>query len=487
MTTTAAAPATAASDAGQPRRWSVFAVVVLGAFMAQLDLFIVNIAFPAIQRDFPGVSSSSLSWVLNAYAIVFAACLVPAGRLGDLIGRRRTFELGIVVFALGSAGCAAAPGVGVLVAARVVQAVGAAMVIPTSIGLLLHAFPASERSVATGAWASGAAVAASMGPPLGGLLVLLSWRWIFIVNLPLAAIALAGSRWIVPEIRHPEAGDRPDLFGIALLISGISGLVLAIVEGQSWGWGSLTFDLVLLVSAVLLGVFLWRCEHHPSPIVELSLLRLRPFAAANGAMLAFYVGFGAMLLGAVLFLTGIWHESTVIAGLEIAPGPMVVAVVSPNVKRIVARFGARAVAVTGSALMAVAGAWWVLRLGAQPDFAGAFLPGMLIGGVGVGLTQATFYGVVAGVLPPHRFATGSGVLNMCRQISLALGVALVVAILGTAPGVTAFHRGFALMIGAGLVAALCSAWLPARVPVAATDGRPRREDRDTPSVEATAG
>jgi Major Facilitator Superfamily len=194
-----------------------------------------------------------------------------------------------------------------------------------------------------------------------------------------------------------------------------------------------------------------------------------------------------MLLGAVLFLTGIWHESTVIAGLEIAPGPMVVAVVSPNVKRIVARFGARAVAVTGSALMAVAGAWWVLRLGAQPDFAGAFLPGMLIGGVGVGLTQATFYGVVAGVLPPHRFATGSGVLNMCRQISLALGVALVVAILGTAPGVTAFHRGFALMIGAGLVAALCSAWLPARVPVAATDGRPRREDRDTPSVEATAG
>ena len=163
----AATPDSAAVDAGHPRRWAVFAVVVLGAFMAQLDLFIVNVAFPAIGRDFPGVSSSALSWVLNGYAIVFAACLVPAGRLGDLIGRRRTFELGVVVFAIGSAGCAAAPGVAVLVAARVVQAIGAAMVIPTSIGLLLHAFPPAERAGATGAWASGAAIAASAGPPLG--------------------------------------------------------------------------------------------------------------------------------------------------------------------------------------------------------------------------------------------------------------------------------------------------------------------------------
>jgi EmrB/QacA subfamily drug resistance transporter len=436
---------------------------VLGAFMAQLDLFIVNIAFPSIARDFPGTSSSSLSWVLNAYAIVFAACLVPAGRLADLVGRKRTYELGVTVFALGSAGCAAAPSVAVLVIARVVQAVGAAMVIPTSLGLLLHVFPAHERAGATGAWASGAAVAAAAGPPIGGLLVLLSWRWIFLVNLPLAAVALAGSRWIAPEVRHPEAGGRPDLPGIGLLVAGIAGLVLAIVEGQTWGWASPTFILVLVAAVGLLAVFLWRCDHHPSPIVELSLLKLRPFAVANAAMLFFYVGFGAMLLGAVLFLTGVWHERTIIAGLQIAPGPAVVAIISSRVKLVVVRFGPRAVAVAGSLLMAAAGVWWLLRLGATPNYAGAFLPGMVVGGLGVGLTQATLYGVIAGVLPAHRFATGSGVLNMSRQIALALGVAILVAILGATPGVTQFHTGNGVMAVAGLLAALCATLLPARV------------------------
>jgi EmrB/QacA subfamily drug resistance transporter len=451
-----------AVDDGHPRRWAVFAVVVLGAFMAQLDLFIVNIAFPSIAHDFPGTSSSSLSWVLNAYAIVFAACLVPAGRLADLIGRKRTFELGVMVFALGSAGCAAASSVPVLVIARVVQAIGAAMVIPTSLGLLLHVFPASERAGATGAWASGAAIAAAAGPPVGGLLVLLSWRWIFLVNLPLAAIALVGSRAISPEVRHPEAGSRPDLPGIAVLIAGISSLVLAIVEGQTWGWGSAAFVLVLAASIVLLAIFLWRCDHHPSPIVELHLLKLRPFAVANAAMLSFYIGFGTMLLGSVLFLTGVWHERTLIAGLQFAPGPLVVALISGEVKRVVARFGPRAVGVAGSLLMAAAGLWWALRLGATPNYAGAFLPGMIVGGLGVGLTQATLYGVIAGVLPPNRFATGSGVLNMSRQIALALGVAILIAILGSAPGVAQFHAGDALIAVAGVIAAGFAAWLPRR-------------------------
>jgi EmrB/QacA subfamily drug resistance transporter len=450
------------AKARHPRRWTVFSVVVLGAFMAQLDLFIVNIAFPAISADFPGADPSALSWILNAYAIVFAACLVPAGRLGDLIGRRRTFEIGITVFALASAACAAAPTVGFLVGARVVQAVGAAMVIPTSLGLLLHVFAPSERAGATGAWASGAAVAASAGPPLGGLLVLLSWRWIFIVNLPLALVALAGSRRFVPEVRHPEQGSRPDIAGIGLLVGGIGGLVLCVVEGQSWGWASAAFLLGLVGAAALLAGFLWRCAHHPSPIVELSLLRLRPFAAANAAMLAFYVGFGAMLLAAVLFLTGIWHESTVVAGLEIAPGPMVVAILSPQVKRLVARFGARPVAVVGSLLLAAAGAYWALRTAASPDYVRDFLPAMLIGGLGIGLTQASLYGVVANVLPPNRFATGSGVLNMSRQIALALGVALLVAILGTAPGLADFHTGYWMIAGAGLAAAAASLALPPR-------------------------
>jgi MFS family permease len=351
--------------------------------------------------------------------------------------------------------------VGFLVGARVLQAVGAAMVIPTSLGLLLHVFAPAERAGATGAWASGSAVAAAMGPPLGGLLVLLSWRWIFLVNLPLAVVALIGSRRIVPEVRHPEQGSRPDIAGIGLLLAGIGGLVLCIVEGQGWGWTSLTFLGGLGDSSLMLGAFLWRCAHHPSPIVELSLLRLGPFAAANAAMLAFYVGFGAILLSAVLFLTGEWHRSTVVAGLEIAPGPVVVAIVSPQVKRIVGRFGPRSVAVAGSMLMVGAGTWWAISTGPSPDYAADFLPAMVMGGLGVGLTQASLFGVVANVLPPNRFATGSGVLNMSRQIALAIGVALLVAILGSSPGLSNFHHGFWLIAGAGAIAAIASLALPA--------------------------
>jgi EmrB/QacA subfamily drug resistance transporter len=443
-------------------RWRVFAVIVVGAFMAQLDLFIVNIAFPAIGRSFPGVSASTLSWVLDAYAIVFAACLVPAGRLGDLVGRRRVFELGLAVFALGSAGCAAAPSVGVLVTARVMQAIGAALVLPTSLGLMLHAFPPAARAGAVGAWASAGAVAAASGPPLGGLLVGIDWRLIFVVNLPLALVAILASRRVVPEVRHPDAGGRPDVAGIVLLVGGIGGVVLCIVEGARWGWGSAAFVLGILAAFALIAAFLWRCGHHPAPVVELSLLRLRPFAVANAAMLVFYVGFGAMLLESVLFLTGVWHVSTIVAGLGIAPGPLCVALISSRVKNLVGRFGARPVAVLGGVTFAVGAVWWRWRTGARADYAAEFLPGMILAGTGVALMQATLYGVASGVLPPNRFATGSGVLNMSRQIGLALGVAILVALLGVHPGLAAFHAGFCLPAAGGLAAALLALSLPSR-------------------------
>ena len=305
----------------------------------------MNIAFPSIALDFPGSSNGALSWVLNAYAIVFAACLVPAGRLGDLLGRRRTFELGLVVFAhrlgrlRGRALRRRARG-----GARAVQAVGAALVIPTSLGLLLHGLPVEARAGTVGAWASVGAIAAASGPPLGGVLVEVDWRLIFLVNLPLAAGAVVASRRVLEEVRHPDEGGLPDLLGIVLLVAGIGGLVLCIVEGASWGWASPAFIGGVLVALALLGAFLARCASHPNPVVELPLLRVRPFALANGSMLLFYSGFGAMLLNSVLLLTGPWGESIVMAGLMISVGPLTVAVVSVQVRRLVPRFGARLVA-----------------------------------------------------------------------------------------------------------------------------------------------
>src|SRR4051794_22662015 len=430
--------------------------------MAQLDLFIVNIAFPAIAETFAGSTPSSLSWVLNAYAIVFAACLVPAGRLADLLGRRRTFQLGLVVFAIASAACAIAPTLGVLIAARAVQAVGAALLIPTSLGLLLHAFPPERRAGAVGAWVAVGATAAAGGPGLGGLLVEVSWKLIFLVNIPLAAAALVGSWLVLDEVRHPEEGGLPDLAGIALLIAGIGGGTPAIVEGPLWGWTSAASLLTLAASALALAAFLVRCSRHRAPVVELSLLRARSFAVSNIVMLLYGVGFGAMLLLSVLFLTGEWGYSTLRAGLAIAPGPLTVAITSTRVKDLVARFGGKAVTVTGCLLIASGALWWLTQLGPEPAYLRAFLPGMLVGGMGVALTQATLFGVASAALPPHRFATGSGILSMSRQIGLALGVAVLVALIGSQPGLHDFRRGYVEMLVASAVAGVVALALPGR-------------------------
>ena len=449
-------------DASAGRRRWVFSVIAVGAFMAQLDLFIVNIAFPAIHDSFPTSSTASLSWVLNAYAIVFAACLVPAGRLADLLGRRMTFQLGLIIFAIASAACAAAPTLGILVAARAGQAVGAALLIPTSLGLLLHAYPPAKRVGAVGSWVAVGAVAAAGGPGLGGLLVEVSWKLIFLVNIPLAVAALVGSWLLLNEVRHPEEGGLPDVPGIGLLVAGIGGIVLFIVQGPQWGWVSAAGLATLAIALGSLAAFLWRCGRHRTPVVELSLLRNRPFAVSNAVMLLYGVGFGTMLLLSVLFLTGEWEFTTLRAGLAIAPGPATVALLSLRVRPLVARLGARPVAIAGCLLLAAGAGWWSIRLGSEPAYFTEFLPGLLLGGVGVALTQATLFGVVAGVLPTHRFATGSGIVSMSRQIGFALGVAILVAVIGAAPTLESFHRGFAEMLVASLLAGATALLLPAR-------------------------
>jgi EmrB/QacA subfamily drug resistance transporter len=435
------------------RRWQVLIVVCIGVFMSSLDLFIVNIAFPDIQADFAGTSLGDLSWILNAYAIVFAALLVPAGRWADEVGRKRAFLGGLVLFTAASAACAVAGSVEVLVAARVAQAAGGALLIPTSLGLLLPEFSAEQRPVAIGIWAAAGGVAAAAGPPVGGLLVGLSWHWVFLVNIPVGLGALiAGSR-VLREIRDP-APHRPDVLGALAVVGGIAALIGGIVNGDGWGWGSPETLGAFALSALLLAVVARRSLTHPAPIVEPEIVGVRSFRLAVTGAGLFFVAFAAMLLGSVLFLTNVWHEDVLTAGLMIAPGPTAAALMSVPGARLGQRIGPHRTGAIGGALFALAAGIWLWRLGDDVSYLGDFLPAFVIGGLGVGLVNPAVTAAAAASLPPTRFATGAALLTMGRQLGTAVGVALLVPILGTPADAASFDGAWVLMLSAAGLAGL---------------------------------
>ena len=445
--------------------------------MVTSDLFIVNVALPVIGRSYPGSSLSGLSWVLNAYAIIFAALLVPAGRLADHFGRRRFLLAGVAVFTLASAACAVAPSLGVLIAARAVQAAGAALIVPTSLGLLYPAFAKRQHGMVVGIWAGVGAVAATAGPPVGGLLVEASWRWIFLINVPIGVVTLLAGLKVLPEVRAVAGSRLPDWVSATGVLASVTLLVLGTVQGPSWGWGSAKTLTLLAVAAVVTALTVARTVRHPHPLIERDLFASRQFTGASVALFVFYIGFAIFLLSVVLFLQGEWHYSVVESGLAIAPGPATAAVFALNAGRIQARFGRPVSAMTGTAFMAVAAGYWMLFTGAQPDYAAAFLPGLFVGGISAGLTQAPLF-AAAGTLPPDRATTGSAVLNMARQVGSAIGVAAVVVILGNSAAhtLTDFHHVWAAEAVAGLVACLTVALTAGhRPPRARSAARARRQ------------
>ena len=443
-------------DEGHANRWRILAVLAAVAFMAQLDLFIVNIAVPAIGRSFGG-SLSGLSWVLNAYAIVFAALLVPAGRLADHFGRRRFLLVGVTVFTLASAACAAAPSLPFLVAARAVQAVGAALIVPTSLGLLYPSFPKRQHATVVGIWAGVAAVAGSSGPPVGGLLVEVNWRWIFLINVPIGVATLIAGRRLLPEVRAEKGARLPDGVSAALLLAAVSLLILATVEGPEWGWSSGRTVGLLAAAVVATALTVDRTIRHPHALIEKGLFISRPFTFATIALFLFFVGFAIFLLNGTLFLQEEWHYSAVRAGLGIMPGPVVAAIFAVNAGRLARRFGRVWPAVVGTSCMAIAAIIWLTLTTSQPAYLTAILPGMIVGGISAGLTQAPLF-AAAGTLPPDRATTGSAVLNMSRQVGSAVGVAVVVVVLGTgAHTLAGYHHAWAAEAVAGVLAALAAA------------------------------
>jgi EmrB/QacA subfamily drug resistance transporter len=471
------------------REWQVLLITMVAVFLAFLDVTIVNVAFPDIQRDFSHTPLSDLSWVLNGYNVLFAALLVPAGRLADRHGRRSVFYGGVYLFLIGSTLCAVAPNVDLLVAARLLQSVGAAALIPTSLGLLLPEFAPERRSMAVSLWAAAGAVAAAAGPSLGGVLVDVGgWRWAFIVNLSALAV-LPVARRVLVERRDPQATTAPDGTGGLLLAVSVGLLALGIVKAPDWGWTSGPVWLCWLGCAALLALLLVRSKRHPSPVLEPELLSIRSFRAASVTMLVYSAGFYALLLCNILFLTEVWHYSILRAGFAVTPGPIAAAIGAAVAGRIAEHRGPRNVVVLAAVGTAVALTLYRTLPGAQPNFLADWLPCQLVSGTAAGMVFAALSTATVMDLPGNRIATGTALASCLRQIGAVLGVATLIAVLGT-PSPTQllspFHDAYGLMIVAAVGAAFAGTRLPARHPDALADAAPLRDvavPREIPGLE----
>jgi EmrB/QacA subfamily drug resistance transporter len=453
-------PVAGGGAAATPRR--VLALASAATFVAFLDATVVNVAFPALQRDFPGASLALLSWVVAAYGVVFAAVLTPAGRLADALGRKAVFLSGFGVFVLASAACAVAPSVGVLIAVRAVQGVGAALMIPAGLGMVLAVTAPERRAAAVGAWGAASSFAALAGPILGSVLIdAASWRLVFAINVPIGIAVVAIGHRTLPALPPTERG-LPDLPGTAVLAAGAALVVAGLTQSGPWGWGDARTLGALAAGLALLGAAVLRARTAERPALDVTLWRSRDFATANLASLIFGAALFSWLLACVLYVTSVWHYSILETGLAITPGAVTSMGGAVVAGRVIDRVGARALVAVSGLVLAAVGMWLALGLTAEPDFLGIWLPTGLISGATFGTASVALTTAAARALPPVRFAAGVGLNMTGRQLGGAAGVAVLASILeAAAPGPDGFKTVFAFCAAAGLATGLAALRLAA--------------------------
>ena len=414
------------------RTLTIASLAVLATF---LDTTILYVAFPDITATFSNTSASELSWVLNAYTIVFAAMLIPAGKLADRIGHRKVFLAGSIVFTVASMACGLAPSAELLIVFRIVQAVGAAALIPSSLALVMHAFAHDQLPRAVAIWGAAGAVAGALGPTLGAAIVEgLGWRWAFFINLPVGIYTVIAGRRNLHESSDPDT-QVPSLVGVVLIAAAAGLLSYGLVGTDDYGWLSARTLGVLAAGLVVLAVFVVHQRHTKAPALDLDLFRIANFRWANLAMLLFGTAFAALFFGSILFLTDVWGWSVLQAGFGVAPGPVVVGLVAPRAGKLAGRIGQRPLLIAGGVLFASCGLLRLVTLGPDVNYARDFLPSMLLSGLGVALVFPQLSSVVAQALPPGRAGVGGAVAQAVRQFGGTFGVALTVAFLGAAGAV----------------------------------------------------
>jgi EmrB/QacA subfamily drug resistance transporter len=413
--------------------WPVFWVASMAVFLVSMDGTMLFAAFSALQAGFPQATVADLSWVLNAYTVVYAAMLIPSGGLADRHGRKRVFLFGVALFLAASVACGLAVSVEWLVAARVLQAIGAALLTPASLSLVLAAFPTNKRAVAVSLWGAVGGLAAAVGPSLGAFVIAsLGWQWAFYLNVPLGILAIGRGATLLTEARQPTRGRPLDLVGMGLLIVGIGALALSIVQAESPAWsrhellGAAGIGLACVV-----GFVVW-ARATVAPLVDLGLFRNATYRYVNLATLSFGIAFSMMFFAFFFYMRSIWHYSLPLAGLAMAPGPLLVVPVAALSGRLASRYGHRPLLVVGCLIYAASALWFLLVPGTEPAYLTQWLPGMLFSGIGVGMVLPSLSGAAVSQLPLEHYAVGGAVNQAIRQIGSVMGVALTVLLLGSA-------------------------------------------------------
>ena len=438
------------------KKWWTLAAVAFGLFMIMLDNTVVNVALPTIQREL-GMQLSELEWIVSGYALTFAALMLIGGKLADAYGRRLVFVVGIAIFTLASLACGMASSGEALIAARVAQGVGAAMMSPATLSIIAVTFPPRERGTAIGIWAGTSALALALGPLIGGLLTEhASWNWIFFVNVPIGVLGIAASFLLIDESRD-ESHERLDLPGLATSGLGLFALTYGLIEGNNYGWGSVRIVGAFVVAAVSLTAFILLERRQRAPMLDLTLFRNRTYVGANLAMLLVALAMFGVFFS--LYMQNVLGYSAVEAGAAFLPMTLLIIVIAPLAGRASDRWGSRWLITGGMVLLAVQLAYFS-QLSEDATF-WVLVPALVLGGFGMSMTMTPSSAAAMRAVPVEKAGIGSAVLNACRQVGGSTGIALMGAIMAsrlTSPPTTAsFMDGFELALVVGSVIALAGA------------------------------
>jgi len=454
--------ATIEAPASDRRRWLVLAICCMSLLIIGLDVTIVNVALPAIHGSLHA-SLSGLQWTIDAYTLVLGSLLILGGSTADRIGRKHVFQTGLITFVLGSAGCAAAPTLSVLIAARVFQALGGAMLNPVALSIVRNVFTdPRERAQAVGLWGAMVGVSFGLGPVLGGLFVdTIGWRYVFLVNVPIGLICCVLTAIYVPESRAEHA-RRIDVVGQVLVILGLASLTYAIIEGEADGWGSMTiialFTVAVLSFTALVPYELRRRE----PLLEMRFFRSAPFAGAAGIAVCAFGSFGAFLFLNTLYLQEARGYSALDAGLCTLPLAAMTMIMPPFSGRLVSRHGTRMPLLVASTALMVAP---LLLIGLSTSTPlGLIFLSYVIFGIGFGLVNPPITNTAISGMPAAQAGVASAIASTSRQVGATMGIAVVGAIIGTGAGAgfgsgftEATHSGWWLLVGAGAMILIISA------------------------------